>query len=323
MHKTNLFSQNDFICFDNVLQSGLTELCNSEKEVAAVQVHIVHTSGELMAALENASEGDELCLAAGRYRLKAAVRVPGLTLTGEGAEHTVLVWDDYAQKRHEDGREFNTFRTWTLAVCAGGVTMKHLSVVNDALHPEVKGQEVALTVYGDSFAMEDCVLSSTQDTLFLGPLPGDLIKRYDGFLPDCLRADRLLSQRFTNCRIEGTVDFIFGCGSAVFDRCEIRSLRDARGVGYVAAPAHSQSQAEGFLFRDCRFTAEDGATGVYLARPWRDYGLARFENCTYGAHIVTEDFDKWDNTERDKTARFYESPAVPGRVPWCNRQTDA
>ena len=280
---------------------------------------------DLQAVFDRAEPGSIVRIAAGVYRQKLLLATPGLTLLGEGAEKTVLVWDDYARKLHADGREYNTFRTWTLAVCADGVTMENLSVVNDALRPEEKGQEVALTVYGDDFKMEDCVLTSTQDTLFLAPLPSDLIERYDGFLPDCLRAGQPLSQRFTNCRVEGTVDFIFGCGNAVFDRCEIRSLRDARNVGYVAAPAHSLSQTEGFLFRACRFTCEDGVTpgSIYLARPWRDYGLARFESCAYGPHIAPEGFDKWNDTERDKTARFYESPAVAGRVPWANRQTDA
>ena len=279
----------------------------------------VHAGEDLQDAFDRAEPGSVIHLAAGVYRQKTVLRTPDVTLLGEGADKTAIVWDDYANKIHADGKEYNTFRTWTLAVCADGVTMRDLAIVNDALHPEVKGQEVALTVYGDRFAMEDCVLRSTQDTLFLGPLPRDLIERYDGFLPDELRVDRPLSQRFTNCRIEGTVDFIFGCGNALFKRCEIRSLRDARNVGYVAAPAHALEETEGFTFRACRFTAEDGVEGIFLARPWRDYGLSRFEDCVYGAHIAAEGFDKWNDTERDKTARFYESPAVPGRVAWCNR----
>lgn len=279
----------------------------------------VHAGEDLQDAFDRAEPGSVIHLAAGVYRQKTVLRTPDVTLLGEGADKTAIVWDDYANKIHADGKEYNTFRTWTLAVCADGVTMRDLAIVNDALHPEVKGQEVALTVYGDRFAMEDCVLRSTQDTLFLGPLPRDLIERYDGFLPDELRVDRPLSQRFTNCRIEGTVDFIFGCGNALFKRCEIRSLRDVRNVGYVAAPAHALEETEGFTFRACRFTAEDGVEGIFLARPWRDYGLSRFEDCVYGAHIAAEGFDKWNDTERDRTARFYESPAVPGRVAWCNR----
>lgn len=273
----------------------------------------------LQRLFDSAPEGASVHIAAGTYRQKLKIRVPGLTIQGEGAENTAIIWDDYAKKPDETGREYNTFRTWTAAVCADGVTMRNLTIANDALSPETKGQEVALSVYGDAFTMEECLLRSTQDTLFLGPLPPDLIARYENFLPDELRANRPLSQRFSDCRIEGTVDFIFGCGAATLERCEIRSLRDARNIGFVAAPAHSLSQKDGFVFRNCRFTAEEGVTGIYLARPWRDYGLCRFEDCVYGPHIAPEGFDKWADTERDRTARFYEVPAVPGRVSWCNR----
>lgn len=272
----------------------------------------------LREALEKAGPGETIQLAQGEYRLKAAIFTPGLTLWGEGADRTRIVWDDYAKKLDEQGVEYNTFRTWTLAVCADGVAMEDLAVVNDSLHPEEKGQEVALTVYGDGFTMERCRLTSTQDTLFLGPLPGDLIERYDGFLPGYLRQDKPCAQRFRDCLIEGTVDFIFGCGDAVFENCEVRSLRDARDVGYAAAPAHALEQTHGFRFLNCRFTAQEGVTpgSIYLARPWRDYGLCVFQDCTYGPHISPLGFDKWNDTRRDKTARFYESPPAPGRVKW-------
>lgn len=277
-----------------------------------------HPGDDLQALFDSARPGEEICLSEGDFRVKAAIFTPGLTLRGAGAERTRIVWDDYAKKPDEQGREYNTFRTWTLAVCADGVSMRDLAVVNDALHPESKGQEVALTVYGDRFTMEDCRLSSTQDTLFLGPLPADLIRRYEGFLPDWLRRDKPCRQRFFRCLIEGTVDFIFGCGGAVFDGCEIRSVFDVRNVGYAAAPAHALEQKEGFLFRECRFTAGEGVPdgSVYLARPWRDWGLCVFENCAYGPHISPLGFDKWNDTQRDKTARFYETPPVAGRVAW-------
>lgn len=281
---------------------------------------MIFSSNELQQQLASASPGDVLELAEGDFRCKVMITVPNLTIRGAGAGKTRLIWDDYAKKRDEQGREYVTFRTWTVAVCAPGVAITDLSIVNDALCPEQRGQEVALTVYGDGFLMERCVLSSTQDTLFLGPLPGDLIQRYDGFLPDMLRRDMPCRQTFRECRIEGTVDFIFGCGETLFERCEIRSLYDVRGTGYIAAPAHAPEQQKGFLFRDCLLTAEDGvASGsVYLARPWRDYGLCEFENCAIqGSHIAPLGFDKWNGTQRDKTARFYETPLREGRASWA------
>ncbi len=274
---------------------------------------------DIQAVLDGAAPGSVIRFAPGEYRQKLLLRTPGLTLVGAGAEESVLVWGDYAKKIDAEGREYNTFRTWTLAVCADNINMYALSVVNDAREPAEKGQEVALSVYGDGFEMADCALRSTQDTLFLGPLPPDLIERYEGFLPDGLRQERLLSQRFTNCLIEGSVDFIFGCGAALFDGCELRSVFDGREGGFVAAPAHSREQREGFVFRRCRFTAEAAVApgSVYLARPWRDYGLARFEGCEYAAHIAPAGFDPWLDSGRDRTARFHETPAVPGRVTWC------
>lgn len=286
------------------------------------RTHYATPGCDLQALFDGAEENDVILFAEGDYHQKAMIRTPGLTLIGAGAEKTRLIYNDYARKRHPIGGEFNTFRTYTLAVCADRVTIRNLSILNDALQPEILGQEVALSVVGTDFLMEHCILTSTQDTLFLGPLPSDLIGRYEGFLDDRLRAGYWMKQRFRNCLIEGTVDFIFGCGDTLFENCEIRSLWDARDVGYVAAPAHELCQTEGFRFRDCRFTCEEGVTpgSIYLARPWRDFGISRFESCLYGPHIAAEGFDKWNDTRRDLTARFYESPAVSGRVAWCNRK---
>ena len=286
---------------------------------------IIHATpaDDLQRLFDSAPEHGVIRLAEGDYRQKAVIRRPNLTIIGAGPDKTRIVFDDYANKLDSRGVAYNTFRTYTLAVCADGVSMEDLTVENDALAPERKGQEVALSVCGDRFQMEHCILRSTQDTLFLGPLPPDLIDRYEGFLTDELRRGGEMRQTFRQCRIDGSVDFIFGCGNAVFRQCEIRSVKDVRLQAFAAAPAHTQAQTTGFTFRQCRFTAEEGvpAGSVYLARPWRDYGLAEFVDCCYGPHISPEGFDKWNDTARDRTARFYETPAVPGRVPWINRNT--
>ncbi len=285
------------------------------------QTIYVTPDNSLQKVFDSAPEGATIYLSAGVYRQKAVIRTPGLTIMGQGQDRTVLIYNDYARKRDPQGFEYITFRTYTLAVCADGVTMKDLAVVNDAGTPEVKGQEVALSVVASGFTMEDCRLTSTQDTLFTGPLPEDLIERYTGFLPDELRRGGEMKQIFRNCLIEGTVDFIFGCGNALFEGCELRSLNDARNLGFIAAPAHGENQQAGYVFRNCRITREAGVAdgSIYLARPWRDHGLCSFENCCIGPHIASVGFDKWSGTQRDRTARFYESPAVAGRADWVNR----
>lgn len=281
----------------------------------------VTPDNNLQSVFDSAPAGATIYLSAGIYRQKTVIRTPGLTIVGQGMDKTILVYDDFAKKPDKDGFAYLTFRSYTLAVCADGVTMRNLAVVNDALSPEIKGQEVALSVVADDFLMEACRLTSTQDTLFAGPLPEDLIERYTGFLPDDLRRGGEMKQVFRDCLIEGTVDFIFGCGNALFETCELRSLVDARNVGYVAAPAHGLHQKEGYRFLNCCFTREDGVEdgSIYLARPWRDFGRSSFDSCTYGPHISPLGFDKWNGTQRDRTARFFESPEVPGRVVWINR----
>ena len=281
----------------------------------------VTPADDLQAVFDGAPAGSTIRLEPGIYRQKLMIRTSDLTLIGSGAEETVIVYDDHAKKPHPIGWEYNTFRTYTLAVCADGVTVKDLTVANDAGSPKEKGQEVALSVVADGFQMENCHLISTQDTLFLGPLPSDLIGRYEGFLLDPLRRGGTLRQSFRNCRIDGSVDFIFGCGVAEFENCQICSVYDEGRIGFVAAPSHGLIQQEGFHFRNCSFTAEETVEqgSVYLARPWRDHGISRFENCSYGTHIAPEGFDKWNDTCRDRTARFFEEPEVAGRVSWVNR----
>lgn len=266
-----------------------------------------------------------IILAEGDYREKLEINVPDVEIIGAGAEKTRIIYDDYAKKVDEQGLEYVTFRTYTVAVLAPRVTMRGLTVENDAKFPEIKGQEVALTVYADKFLAENCSFVSTQDTIFCGPLPPDLIERYDGFLKDALRTGDYQKQIFRSCFISGNVDFIFGCGDALFENCEIKSLFDVRGHGYTAAPAHALSQEICFVFHKCRFTAEEGVAdgSIFLARPWRDYGKCSYIDCEYGAHISAEGFDKWNDTERDKTARFSESGEKPaGRVPWSKILSD-
>lgn len=289
------------------------------------EIHI-SPSDNLEKVLSGITSNTRLVLSEGTFRAKAEINVSDVEIVGCGAGKTVIVNGDYAKKIAPDGREFNTFRTYTIAVTAPRVTLRNLTVENDARRPEVLGQEVALSVCADSFLAEDCSFISTQDTIFCGPLPDDLIKRYEGFLLDSLRSSGEQKQIFRRCLVAGTVDFIFGCGNTLFDDCEIRSLNDARGHGYVAAPSHAEEQEIGIVFNNCRLTREDGVEdgSIFLARPWRDYGKTSFINCEMDAHIAAVGFNKWGNTHRDRTARFGEYPTKSDtRTEWSKLLTES
>ncbi|MDE7440007.1 MAG: pectin esterase [Clostridia bacterium] len=254
----------------------------------------------------NSSDAEVIYLSKGIYNQKTEILRDNLTIIGEGRE-TVLTFADFANKIHADGKEYNTFRTYTLCVTGNNIRLENFTVENSNTDPERVGQCVALSVHGDNFTALNMNLVSTQDTLFLSPFPDDLVVRYRGFIPQRqLYKEGGNTHLFKNCRISGTVDFIFGCAEAYFKNCEIISLKDTRDIGFVAAPAHPLHAERGFTFIDCDFKS-DGANAqtVYLARPWRDFGKCAFINCKLGNHVNGGLFDKWNDTDRDKSARFY------------------
>lgn len=277
--------------------------------------------------LNNLHEPATIYLKSGVYRQKIWLQSNDVTIIGEDRETTVISYDDFALKIHADGREYNTFRTYTLCVTGERVKLKNLTVENTNTRPEEVGQCVALSVNCKNFCAENINLVSTQDTLFLSPFPDDLVVRYRGFIPEKqLYSEGGSRHLFKNCKISGTVDFIFGCAEAYFEKCEIISLHDNRGYGFVAAPAHSLKQERGFVFDACDFIsggAEDGS--VYLARPWRDFGKCEFVNCRLSRHINPVLYDKWNDTYRDTTARFahfnLKCDFTPTPVTWSKELT--
>lgn len=243
----------------------------------------------------------------------------------EGEEGAILSGSLYAKMKDEKGEELSTWKTATLKVTGNHNLFKDLTILNEAGDPETKGQEVALAIYGDGNLFAHCTLRSTQDTLFIGPLPDDLSTRYIGFIPENERYHEGNTRNdFISCHISGSVDFIFGAGQASFYRCVLGSLNDGRETAYVTAPAHSLKDDFGFYFDHSCFVNEGvRPQSIYLARPWRDYGKSVFAYCSYENHIKAEGFSEWNKEERYRTARFEEYPLQEGRVSWTKNKENA
>lgn len=266
--------------------------------------------------LSEITQPTTIYLKKGVYHAKTVIAADDVTIIGEDRETTVISYGDYAKKPHSDGREYNTFRTFTVCVTGERVVLDNLTIVNTNDKPETQGQCVALSVNAKVFHARNVDLKSTQDTLFTAPFPDDLVIRYSGLTDDKTYYDGFIPRRqlymegesfhwFESCRIYGTVDFVFGGARAFFDRCELISFKEARGTGFVAAPCHSLKQEHGYLFYKCNFlNGGAGQASVYLARPWRDFGKCVFLDCTLGNHVSPLLFDKWNDTYRDRTARF-------------------
>jgi pectin methylesterase-like acyl-CoA thioesterase len=86
-----------------------------------------------------------------------------------------------------------------------------------------------------------------------------------------------------DCTIEGDVDYVWGYGTAVFERCELRTMHD----GYIVQARNSASRA-GYVFLDCKLTTAPDVKTCWLAR----IETARFPashvafiRCAMGPHI--------------------------------------
>jgi len=239
-----------------------------------------------------------------------------------GISPVTVKFDSCAKKLDQDGKELTTWRTPVFKVMGNNCIFENFIFKNTAGNPEINGQQVALAIYGNNNSFINCQMHSTQDTLFLGPLPDDLITRYQNFLPN---DERLIEGNLINyfkcCKIEGTIDFIFGAGQGIFDQCQIVSLPSNRD-NCAIAPAHSMKDDIGFIFYKCQFTSSQTTPYVYLSRPWRDYGKCVFIKCDYGPHIKSIGFLNWSQTARDKTARYEEYPYKSWRVSWVKNTSN-
>ncbi len=219
-----------------------------------------------------------------------------LSLIGESKEKTIITYDDYFGKINL-GRN-STFHTATLLVEGDDFYAKNLTIQNAA---GKVGQAIALSVHANQVMISNCNILGNQDTLYL---TGNDNKQY-----------------FNKCYIEGTVDFIFGQATALFENCELHSLSNA----YVTAASTPEDVAYGFVFKDCKLTAADDVNSVYLGRPWRIYAKTVYLNCEMGKHIKAEGWNDWSKPEVPKTT-FYAEFNSKGegfqptkRVVWSHR----
>ncbi|EDY21119.1 Pectinesterase [Chthoniobacter flavus Ellin428] len=96
---------------------------------------------------------------------------------------------------------------------------------------------------------------------------------------------------FTNCYIEGNVDFIWGSGLTFFANCELKMVGLASGGIYVQA-RNSPSTFPGYFFANCKLTSDAtvAANGTYLARVDPTASPASqvvWMNCQMGPHIIS------------------------------------
>jgi len=241
------------------------------------------------------SETKEIFIKDGTYHEKVLIDSfqTNLTLVGESREHTIITYDDHAGQPG-----IGTFNSYTLKITGDHVTLQNLTVENGA---GPVGQAVALHVEGDCFRAINCNILGDQDTIYA--------------------AGQKSRQYFSECFISGTTDFIFGASTAVFDNCTLHSKKNS----YITAASTPEGNGFGYVFRNCKLTADPDVTEVYLGRPWRDFARVVFIDCEMGSHIRPEGWHNWSKPEREKTSFYAEynntgkGADISKRVSWSHQ----
>ena len=223
-----------------------------------------------------------------------------ISFVGESREKTIITYDDYFNKINL-GRN-STFYTYTVLVEGNDFIAKNLTIQNTS--GEV-GQAVALNVNANRVVFSNCTFLGNQDTLYTS---GEGTKNY-----------------FKDCYIEGTTDFIFGDATALFENCIIHSKKDS----YITAASTPKDTAFGYVFKNCKLTADENVTKVYLGRPWRPFAKTVYINCEMGKHILPEGWHNWSKPEAEISS-FYAEYKCTGegfqpknRVPWSHQLIDS
>jgi pectinesterase len=224
-----------------------------------------------------------------------------IKLIGENKDKTILTFDNHAGTRLPNGDTLNTWTCASFFVYGNDFHAENLTFENNAGF--TAGQAVALRIEGNRASFRNCRMLGNQDVLFLS---GSGVKHY-----------------FEVCYIEGTTDFIFGAATAVFKNCRIHSRKNS----HVTAASTNSIIPFGFVFFDCKLTADSNINKVSLGRPWSPTASVTYINCWMDKHIISAGWDNWRNPANEATARYAEyNSSGPGagavtRVNWSKQLT--
>ena len=220
---------------------------------------------------------------------------------GESADKTIITYDDYHQKLNKFGEEIGTSGSSGFFIYGDDFSAENITFQNTA---GPVGQAVAVWTSGDRMTFKNCLFLGFQDTLYTF---GHGSRQY-----------------YKNCYIEGTVDFIFGSSTAVFEDCELFCKKN----GFVTAASTPDSTKYGYVFLHCKVTGNAPEGSFFLGRPWRPYAKVVYLNCDLGKQINPKGWNNWSNASNEKTAQYAEYKSTGAganakeRVTWAKQLTD-
>ncbi|KAL8143185.1 hypothetical protein V2J09_016217 [Rumex salicifolius] len=194
-------------------------------------------------------------------------------------------------------------------ICASAVVMGRGFIARDMTFENTAGPErhqaVAFRSHSDFSALYRCAFRGYQDTLYA----------------------HSCRQFYRECTIAGTVDFIFGDATAVFQDCLILAklgLPNQKNT-VTAQGRRNSSSASGFSIQHCNISADTDlvrAGSTYLGRPWKKYSRTVIMESYIGDHVSKEGWMEWKDYKYLSSLYYAEyrnsgpGADVGGRVHW-------
>ncbi|WJX30543.1 putative pectinesterase/pectinesterase inhibitor 25 [Trifolium repens] len=198
----------------------------------------------------------------------------GILLVGDGINKTIITGN------HSVIDGWTTFNSSTFAVSGERFIAVDITFKNTA-GPE-KHQAVAVRNNADLSTFYRCSFEGYQDTLYV----------------------HSLRQFYRDCKIYGTVDFIFGNAAVVFQNCNIyaRKPMENQKNAVTAQGRTDPNQNTGISIQNCTIDAAPdlandlNSTSSYLGRPWKIYSRTVYMQSYIGNFVDPSGWLEWNGT---------------------------
>lgn len=240
---------------------------------------------------------------AGIYHEKIEIKKKkaNLVLIGDGMDSTIISGNKSVYDR------VTTYRSATFAVKGPGFIARDIGFENTA--GPYRNQAVALRADSDQSVFYRCSMKGYQDTLYA----------------------HSMRQFYRECKIYGTVDFIFGNAAAVFQSCEIspRKPLPNQMITLTAQSRKDPNQNTGFSIHDCNITAAPDYSLVkssfrtFLGRPWKAFSRTVFMQSFLDDIVQPAGWVPWNASNPFLDTLYYgeymnygPSAGLLGRIKW-------
>ncbi|RLL95987.1 hypothetical protein CFD26_104766 [Aspergillus turcosus] len=236
---------------------------------------------QAIAVLPNDGQAYTIYIKAGTYTEQISITRAGkVILRGETSfendytQNLVTIQFSYGVLTSA-GQNENTPVIYAKKTDGSGLALYNINFVNT--YPQTRNTAaLAADFYGSNMAAYGCSFVGYQDTLLANKG----------------------TQVFSNCYIEGSVDYIWGFSTAYFHQCYIAA--NTAGACIAAQSRSSSTAAGGYVFDSCyvTYTNTYGTTfgQTYLGRPYSQYSIAVYMNSYLDKHINSAGWSIWSTS---------------------------